>query len=48
MSNVMVNQIELWPIDRLVPFDRNARTHTAQQIAQVAGEAAATRMAEAA
>src|SRR5258705_5188736 len=39
-TNVMVNQIEHWPIDRLVPFERNARTHTAQQVAQVAASIA--------
>jgi hypothetical protein len=30
------NQIEHWPIDRLVPYARNARTHTDAQIAQLA------------
>jgi hypothetical protein len=30
------NQIEHWPIDRLVPFARNARTHTPAQINQIA------------
>src|SRR5262244_2871468 len=39
-KNVMVNQIEHWPIDRLVPFKRNARTHTALQVAQVAASIA--------
>jgi ParB-like chromosome segregation protein Spo0J len=29
-------QIEHWPIDRLVPYARNARTHTDAQIAQIA------------
>lgn len=28
--------IERWPIDRLIPYARNARTHTDQQVAQVA------------
>ena len=28
--------LELWPIDKLVPYDRNARTHSAEQIRQVA------------
>jgi DNA modification methylase len=28
--------IERWPIDRLVPYARNARTHTDEQVAQVA------------
>jgi ParB-like chromosome segregation protein Spo0J len=42
-SNTMIenalwpaNQIEHWPIDRLVPYARNARTHTDAQIAQIA------------
>jgi ParB-like chromosome segregation protein Spo0J len=30
-------QIELWPIDRLIPYARNARTHSDQQVAQIAG-----------
>src|SRR5580693_2125533 len=30
-------QIEQWPIDRLIPYARNARTHSARQIAQIAG-----------
>ena len=28
--------IEHWPIDRLIPYARNARTHSAEQVAQVA------------
>jgi hypothetical protein len=31
-----VLQIEQWPIDRLIPYARNARTHSDEQIAQVA------------
>jgi ParB-like chromosome segregation protein Spo0J len=31
----MAKRIELWPIDRLVPFERNARTHDAAQLAQL-------------
>ena len=33
---VRVEQIENWPIDRLSPFVGNARTHTSEQIAQIA------------
>src|ERR1700733_7940086 len=33
-------QIELWPIDRLIPYARNARTHSAQQVAQIASSIA--------
>lgn len=29
-------QIERWPVDRLVPFARNPRTHTEEQVAQIA------------
>ncbi|MCZ2079648.1 MAG: site-specific DNA-methyltransferase [Bryobacterales bacterium] len=29
-------QIERWPIERLVPFARNPRTHTEEQVAQIA------------
>jgi ParB-like chromosome segregation protein Spo0J len=28
-------KIEHWPLDRLVPYDRNARTHSAEQVAQI-------------
>ena len=28
--------IQHWPIDRLIPYARNARTHSAEQVAQVA------------
>jgi ParB-like chromosome segregation protein Spo0J len=33
-------QIEMWPVDRLIPYARNARTHSAQQVAQIAGSIA--------
>jgi len=29
-------QVEMWPIDRLIPYIRNARTHSEEQVAQVA------------
>ena len=32
----MVNRIELWPVERLVPYERNARTHSEAQVAQIA------------
>src|SRR5271157_4902937 len=28
--------VERWPVDRLIPYIRNARTHTEEQVAQVA------------
>ena len=33
-------QIEHWPIDELVPYVRNPRTHSPAQVAQVAGSIA--------
>jgi ParB-like chromosome segregation protein Spo0J len=27
--------IEHWPLDRLVPYERNARTHSAEQVAEI-------------
>ena len=32
----MAQRIELWPIDKLVPYTRNPRTHSEAQIAQIA------------
>ncbi len=32
----MARRIELWPLERLVPYSRNARTHSAEQVAQIA------------
>lgn len=29
-------RIEAWPVDRLVPYERNARTHSPEQIRQIA------------
>src|ERR1035438_2971607 len=29
-------QIELWPVDRLIPSDVNPRTHSREQVAQIA------------
>lgn len=31
-----VNTVEHWPIERLIPYARNARTHAANQVAQIA------------
>src|SRR5229473_1310835 len=31
-SLVVVNRIEVWSIDRLIPYARNPRTHSAEQI----------------
>src|SRR5215475_2251870 len=29
-------QVEYWPLDRLIPYARNARTHSEAQIAEIA------------
>ena len=29
-------RIEMWPLDRLQPYERNARTHSPEQVAQIA------------
>jgi ParB-like chromosome segregation protein Spo0J len=31
----MAKRIELWPIERLVPYERNARTHSPEQVLQI-------------
>jgi ParB-like chromosome segregation protein Spo0J len=32
----MAQRIEIWPIDRLVPYANNARTHSPEQVSQIA------------
>lgn len=32
----MAERIELWPLDRLVPYARNPRTHSPEQVSQIA------------
>ena len=32
----LLNRIEHWPLDRLIPYARNARTHSDAQVAQIA------------
>jgi DNA modification methylase len=36
----MVKHIEMWPIDKLVPYARNPRTHSDAQVAQIAASIA--------
>ena len=36
LSIHMAQRIELWPIDRLKPYEKNARTHDKEQISQIA------------
>jgi hypothetical protein len=30
------DKVERWPIERLIPYARNARTHSAEQVGQIA------------
>ena len=39
-SQPMAKHIELWPIDKLIPFARNPRTHSDVQVAQIAASIA--------
>src|SRR5450759_1735374 len=34
-------QVESWPLERLIPYARNARTHSEQQVAQIAASISA-------
>jgi len=36
ITPAMARRIELWPLDRLIPYARNARTHSDEQVAQIA------------
>jgi site-specific DNA-methyltransferase (adenine-specific) len=36
LTIAMAKRIELWPVDRLTPYERNARTHSSEQVAQIA------------
>jgi DNA modification methylase len=40
MTSQLSEQIERWPLDRLIPHARNARTHSEAQVAQIAGSIA--------
>ena len=33
---VIPEKLERWPVERLVPYERNARTHSPEQLAQIA------------
>jgi DNA modification methylase len=41
LPHPMAQRIEHWPLDRLIPFARNPRTHSDAQIAQIAASIAA-------
>src|SRR5690348_9534717 len=32
----LASQIQLWPLDQLIPYERNARSHSDSQVAQIA------------
>jgi ParB-like chromosome segregation protein Spo0J len=36
LTVAMARRIELWPLDRLVPYNKNSRLHNADQVAQIA------------
>lgn len=36
----LADNIERWPLDRLTPYDRNARTHSPEQVAKIAASIA--------
>src|ERR1044071_8813547 len=40
MQSVAADKVEHWPLDRLIPHARNARTHSEEQVAQIAGSIA--------
>ncbi|MBX2807838.1 MAG: site-specific DNA-methyltransferase [Cellvibrionaceae bacterium] len=40
MQSTLIESVEHWPLQRLVPYARNARTHEEDQIAQIAGSIA--------
>ena len=39
-SEAMARRIEIWPIEKLIPYARNPRTHSAAQVAQLAASIA--------
>jgi len=40
LAPAMAKRIELWPLERLVPYAKNARTHSDEQVAQIAASIA--------
>lgn len=36
LTPAMASRIEMWPLERLIPYARNARTHSEAQVAQIA------------
>ena len=40
IAPALANRIEVWPVERLVPYAKNARTHSDEQVAQIAASVA--------
>jgi DNA modification methylase len=40
MNSYVADQVERWPLDRLIPHARNARTHSEDQVAEIAASIA--------
>ncbi len=40
ITPAMARRIEIWPTERLIPYQRNARTHSPEQVAQIAASIA--------
>src|ERR1051325_11422812 len=40
MNLQSIDKVERWPLDRLIPHARNSRTHSEDQVAQIAGSIA--------
>ena len=40
ITPALARRIEIWPVDHLVPYGRNARTHSREQVAQIAASVA--------
>src|SRR5579862_8072735 len=38
--DAMARRIEIWPIERLIPYARNPRTHSPEQVTQIAASIA--------
>ena len=40
LNPAMAKRVEVWPIEKLVPYDRNPRTHSAEQVRRIAASIA--------
>ncbi len=40
LNQRMADRIEIWPADKLVPYDKNPRTHSPEQVSQIAASIA--------